>query len=568
MSAGSTLTLHGVGLLPAGTLPGVLVDSVEVWLASAPCLNVLAVNSSQTEDIISCTVPNYESDYHHVDIHVQGKGFASVHPTPLHPGVPRNATITAGNASPYPHVFLGVVVSSISPNSGSVLGGSEVIINGSGFSVSVSRVFVGIGQVPCVVTASTLSVIRCTTGPSPSPARDLMLDLGVVINGHPALSVSTFTYSLASTPRVLGLSARHATAGENITISGSGFSESSHVRIVSTSSEFVGEGDECQVIASSETEIRCTLPVKPAGVYQVLVTVEGLGHAQATPPGAATVEYALTVDDFSPTSGGYGGGVVLTISGAGFPQEEEDRTGLTVTVCDIPCSVIASTLSILTCVLAPSTAQHTRDSTTCGLTVDFNAMLATASENYTLSGALTPTLSSVSPTMGGTTGGTTVILAGSGFFPPGVASFNLLTPGDITVSIDGATCEWANLTVTDTEIRCRTNSHRTTLQARVEVTVQGKGQAVNEGTPVIFEYVDLWSSMFTWGGEALPGRGESVYIRTGQTVFLDTSPPELNLLLIEGALIFSDTQDLHLQAKYIFVNNGTLQVCNGLLLVD
>jgi hypothetical protein len=44
-----------------------------------------------------------------------------------------------------------------------------------------------------------------------------------------------------------------------------------------------------------------------------------------------------------------------------------------------------------------------------------------------------------------------------------------------------------------------------------------------------------------------------------QTILLDVSPPRFYLILIQGTLIF-DRKDLHLQAVYILVRGGTLQI--------
>lgn len=569
VSAGSALTLHGTGLLLPGTTDGAMVDSVvEVWLGDALCSNVAAVSSSPSEDVISCTAPNYESRHYYVDVHVTGKGFAPLHPSSLHPGTTRNSTGPASSTSPYPHVFLEGVIDSVSPGGGSVLGGTELTIDGSGFSTSASRLSVRIGDVPCAVTSLSHSEITCITGQSPAPSGDVTLDLSVTVNEYPIVGLFTFTYTYSSTltPVISGLSVQYTVGGEDITISGSGFGlDELQVQIVPSLDSFAGvqSADACAVVASSDTEVTCTLPVKPAGRYLVLVIVPRSGYAKPDTEDAASIQYALSMYDFSPTSAGYGGGMVLTVNGHGFPTLPVDQDAeVSITLCDNACSVLTSNLSTLTCVLSPSTAPHSQNSTqACNLTVDYNSISASSNQSFVFSDALTPRLASVTPSIGGTAGGTRITLSGSGFLPSGVTTTDQLSSSDIVVRIDGAVCELDDQTpVIDTEIQCLTGSHRTTLQAQVEVTVRGKGMAENEAGTVIFEYIDLWSSRFTWGDEDLPAQGESVYIKTGQTVFLDVSPPELNLLLIEGALVFSDTQDLHLQAKYIFVNNGTFQV--------
>ena len=50
-----------------------------------------------------------------------------------------------------------------------------------------------------------------------------------------------------------------------------------------------------------------------------------------------------------------------------------------------------------------------------------------------------------------------------------------------------------------------------------------------------------------------------MYIPAGQNILLDISPPQLNLILIEGSLQF-DEQDIELQATYIFVRGGRLTI--------
>ena len=49
-----------------------------------------------------------------------------------------------------------------------------------------------------------------------------------------------------------------------------------------------------------------------------------------------------------------------------------------------------------------------------------------------------------------------------------------------------------------------------------------------------FEYVDLWSSPYTWGGKSPPENGTLVVIQKGQTVVLDTDTNYLKMLLIKG----------------------------------
>lgn len=77
-----------------------------------------------------------------------------------------------------------------------------------------------------------------------------------------------------------------------------------------------------------------------------------------------------------------------------------------------------------------------------------------------------------------------------------------------------------------------------------------------------FQYVDVWSSKFTWGNKDPPTKGDMVVISKGQSVLLDVSTPILRLLLIKGGtLTFDRKDDIELHAEAILITEGgTLQV--------
>jgi len=51
--------------------------------------------------------------------------------------------------------------------------------------------------------------------------------------------------------------------------------------------------------------------------------------------------------------------------------------------------------------------------------------------------------------------------------------------------------------------------------------------------------VDVWSSVYTWGGGPLPEEGDLVEIPQGQTLLLDMDTPVLKVLLIRGVFLRS-----------------------------
>jgi G8 domain/PA14 domain len=66
-----------------------------------------------------------------------------------------------------------------------------------------------------------------------------------------------------------------------------------------------------------------------------------------------------------------------------------------------------------------------------------------------------------------------------------------------------------------------------------------------------------WSDPTTWGGSP-PQAGDTVTVPSNKTILLDTSPPPLKGLQIDGTLVF-DNRDLALSADWIMVH-GKLQI--------
>lgn len=129
----------------------------------------------------------------------------------------------------------------------------------------------------------------------------------------------------------------------------------------------------------------------------------------------------------------------------------------------------------------------------------------------------------------------------------------------VTVSLAGTECPVQS--VTDTQVVCITEAHRPSVKTKAAVEVNGNGIAkqvrpsciykmclqirlstdcrnIVLQTSADFEYIDVWSSRFTWGDSDPPVEGDMVVIPKTMTVLLDTSTPVLSLLLIDGNLGF------------------------------
>ena len=488
-------------------------------------------------------------------------------PTPLSYGPIRNASLPLNHLSPYPVFFVASQIMSIIPSSGSLAGGTFVTIFGSGFSHITENIQVLLGNIVCDVVTASRTEISCISGPS-SGSGDVSLD--VKVNGYSFSANISFTYSAADTPKITSITGGvDISSGAEITIVGSNFDNNSanlKIQFLSEAESFdhqAGTKEDCAITISSPNSITCTTPIKSAGTYQTVIRVTNKGLSQETSNGASQVNYVLKITGFSPEYSSHGGGITLNVTGGGFPTGSENIDGFIIKVCEADCEIIiVNSATEALCRLGNSNSDAPlSNNLTCPVSVIYGGIKVSSTNNFTFLSSLTPQTMSMSPLLGGTGGGTVVTIHGSGFLPPGKTGGIDLVSSDIIVTIDTAICEWYNRTSApnDTTIICRTSEHRTTISAKVTIFIQDKGYAV-ANTSIYYDYIDYWSSKYTWGGLEPPMEGDSVHIQTGQIVFLDINTPVLNLILIEGSLIFEDKQDLHLQAKYLFINNGRLQI--------
>jgi hypothetical protein len=153
----------------------------------------------------------------------------------------------------------------------------------------------------------------------------------------------------------------------------------------------------------STTSITCTVSSSPAGNQPVIVTVSSIGQSNSN----ILFLYSLHVTSISPSQGSYGGGQSVSVTGDGF-----NTPSISVTVCGQACqSVTVLSNTQLTCV-TPS-ATYSSSNQACSLTVTVGSL--SQSVSYTYQTNSTATVTSVSPTRGGTGGGTTLTITGTNF---------------------------------------------------------------------------------------------------------------------------------------------------------
>ena len=418
--------------------------------------------------VVKCLLTGVVFGNHKIVIHVAGKGNAEFNVSDVVDSEP--------------------LVSTVSPSQSSKHGGLIITIQGNGFNPTPGKTIVTIGSEICEIITVSHGLIECVTPPHPL-SNAVVIHIQVSDSGEESRSrrnaVGVFptiniAFTQAATPVVTSISATTGIGGEVLTIFGSGLDPTTQDEVE------VQIGDvSCAVTSSEDENVICTLAAHAAGSYLVDVVVPGKGRATSN----VFFEYRLQIDSVNPGQSGFGGGRVLIIQGQGFDESA------VLTICGNECthnSDHITTTTEISCE-APSHALGNNDQV-CDIEIVVNSFSAILSNGYTYKLQMTSQIASVTPSRGGTGGGTILTILGSGFSD---------TQSDNIVTIDGVEC---NVTYANSSlITCQTGPHSGTIETKVRVEVGSNGKAIDDDA--YFLYVDVWSSPFTWGGNDPPENG-------------------------------------------------------------
>ena len=205
------------------------------------------------------------------------------------------------------------IVTSVSPSSGPLIGGTKVTITGTGL--------LGATEVKFGSTAGTVSKVSETSIEAVSPAGSGAGKVHVTVTtpGGTSGTGAADEFSYVPAPAVTGVSPNigPAAGGTKVTITGTGLLGATEVKFGSTAGT---------VSKVSETSIEA---VSPAGTGKVSVTVK-TGGGTSAPSGAAdefTYAPVPTVTSVSPSSGPLIGGTKVTITGTGLLGATEVKFG-------------------------------------------------------------------------------------------------------------------------------------------------------------------------------------------------------------------------------------------------
>ncbi len=288
-------------------------------------------------------------------------------------------------------------ITSLSPTTGPTSGNNSVVITGSGFTGPTTVRF---GTTATTFTMNSPSQITAIAPPGTGTVQVTVSNAEGTSNGFP--------YTYAQVPSLTSLSPTGgpAAGGTSVTITGSGLSGATAVNF--------GATPATSFTVVSNTQITAVAP-PGAGTAQVTVTTPS-GSSNALPYTYVGVPVIVSI---SPSSGPVTGGVLVTLTGTGFTGATAVNFGAT------PATFYAALSDTLIVALAPP------GTGTVPVTVTTSAG---TSGGVSFTYVPAPTLTSITPTSGPVTGGTTVILTGTGFTGATAVFFGVLPATSFTVN--------------------------------------------------------------------------------------------------------------------------------------
>ncbi|KAK3107032.1 hypothetical protein FSP39_005622 [Pinctada imbricata] len=348
------------------------------------------------------------------------------------------------------------VVTSVTPNQGSLSGGTLVTLTGTGFQGDISDISVTVGGFTAEVTQVSYEQLVLKTPMAGAGVKTIAVSVRSTVGTMvPATCTPAclFTLSSAVTPTMTLVDPMTLTgAATTLTISGSKFGAATQNADVMVT---VG-GETCTVSNVTDTSIECSITNVPAGNNVVMATIKQFGAVSGT----LSVQGQKVITDVSPAEGSTNGGTEVVVTGNGFID-----SATTVSIDGTDCPVTMASLSMVKCI----TKAHVEGAVNLVVTSSGQAY---PQQDYNYTATATPSVTVVSPVKG--SGGTTVAITGTGFST--MASDNNVYIGSVPCIVQG--------TPSSTSITCIAGAN-TIGDHDVLVNVTGKGLSNNNKQ---FEY--------------------------------------------------------------------------------
>jgi YVTN family beta-propeller protein len=295
-------------------------------------------------------------------------------------------TTAAGtNAANTAYTYLAApTVTSISPSTGSTGGGTAVNITGTDFTGATGVTIGG--------AAASFTVVSSTSITATTPAGTGTAAIVVTTPGASSAANPLYTYVASPTVTSVSPSNGSTAGGTAVTITGTNFTGATGVTVQGSAAT--------NVVVVSATSITCTTPAGTAGTASVVVTTPGGSNAANTR--FTYIVSVPTVTSITPASGPAAGGTAVTIAGTGFTG----ATSVTIGGTAATNVVVVSGTSI-----TATTPAHSAGTASVIVTTPGGSNAANALFTYLAA----PTVSSISPNIGPSAGGTAVTITGAGF---------------------------------------------------------------------------------------------------------------------------------------------------------
>ncbi|MDQ1484414.1 MAG: hypothetical protein QOJ62_107 [Actinomycetota bacterium] len=317
---------------------------------------------------------------------------------------------TSGTVSP-PQTFTwnasAPTITSISPGSGPVAGGTVVTITGAGFVVGTTTVSFGGTAASSVLVNSTTSITATT--PAGTVGR---VTVDATTSNGTASTAAGAGFLYYAVPAISGLTpVEGPTAGfTTVNVSGTGF-------LSVTGVDFGGTAASSYTI-NSDLSITASSPAHSVGATTVHLSYGG-GTVSA---GTFTYVGPPTFTVMTPTSGPTAGGTTVTVTGTNLQNASITVGGVAAT--NVIVAAGGTSLTFVT-PAAPAGAAAVVIGAIGG---------SVPAGNYTY--AAPPTISGLAPTSGPEAGGTSVVITGTGFTSASAVSFGSTAATSFTVNTD------------------------------------------------------------------------------------------------------------------------------------
>jgi len=314
---------------------------------------------------------------------------------------------------PNQFTYLAPSISLVTPDKGSIGGGTPVTINGTNFTDDITDILFGPYSATSVTWVSPTEITAVTSARTYGAAGLVSVDI-VTSSGSTVSAPNKFTYL---DPVITNLSPDQGPAygGDSITITGDYFS--------GITSVIIGGSDAASFSVNDINTITAVTPSSAAGSADVFLEI---GARSYTYPGVYTYIATPNFSTINPNTGDTFGGLPVTITGSNFVN------GATVTINGLPLSEMVVTASSISGV-TPALPVGTYDI----VITNPDGYTVTASNGFTVTPALAPTLATINPNIADVRGGDTVIITGNNFIVGATVTINgtALT----SVSVDNST---------------------------------------------------------------------------------------------------------------------------------